>query len=147
MGDGPRTQSLEVPVLGRNSYTSDELESCRDHADALLAAWQANEVEDATLENLVFGQAVVALDAWFVHRLRTLEGKDGNAMNEVRVLADSIVANGGILRVDGPITWEPERTRLGFAVGDEVLVTADGYERLAAAYLDAIGDTFVTPEG
>jgi hypothetical protein len=49
--------------------------------------------------------------------------------------------------VDGPIRWEPERTRLGFAVGDEVLVTADGYERLAAAYLDAIGDTFVTPEG
>ena len=134
-------------MLGRNSYTSDELESCRDNADALLAAWQANEVEDTTLENLVFNQAVVALDAWFVHRLRTMEGQDGNAMNEVRVLADSIVANDGVLRVEGPIRWEPDRTRLGFAIGEEVLVTADGYERLAAAYLDAIGDTFVTPEG
>ena len=134
-------------MLGRNSYTSDELESCRDNADALLAAWQANEVEDTTLENLVFNQAVVALDAWFVHRLRTMEGQDGNAMNEVRVLADSIVANDGVLRVEGPIRWEPDRTRLGFALGEEVLVTADGYERLAAAYLDAIGDTFVTPEG
>ena len=134
-------------MLGRNSYTSDELESCRDNADALLAAWQANEVEDTTLENLVFNQAVVALDAWFVHRLRTMEGQDGNAMNEVRVLADSIVANDGVLRVEGPMRWEPDRTRLGFAIGEEVLVTADGYERLAAAYLDAIGDTFVTPEG
>jgi hypothetical protein len=134
-------------VLGRNSYTSDELESCRDNADALLAAWQANEVEDTTLENLVFNQAVVALDAWFVHRLRTMEGQDGNAMNEVRVLADSIVANDGVLRVAGAIRWEADRTRLGFAVGEEVLVTADGYERLAAAYLDAIGDTFVTPGG
>ena len=134
-------------MLGRNSYTSDELESCRDNADALLAAWQANEVEDTTLENLVFNQAVVALDAWFVHRLRTMEGQDGNAMNEVRVLADSIVANDGVLRVDGAIRWEADRTRLGFAVGEEVLVTADGYERLAAAYLDAIGDTFVTPGG
>ena len=90
---------------------------------------------------------VVALDAWFVHRLRTMEGQDGNAMNEVRVLADSIVANDGVVRVEGPIRWEPDRTRLGFAIGEEVLVTADGYERLAAAYLDAIGDTFVTPEG
>ena len=59
MGDGPRTQSLEVPVLGRNSYTSDELESCRDHADALLAAWQANEVEDATKTDVAAGAQIL----------------------------------------------------------------------------------------
>ncbi len=132
---------------GRTSYTPDELESCRDAADGLLAAWQANGVEDETLENLVFTQAVVALDAWFVHRLRDMEGVDGNAMNEVRVLADSVVANDGVLRVEGPLAWVPERTVLGLAVGDDVMVTADGYERLAAAYLDAISDTFVTPVG
>ncbi len=132
---------------GRTSYTPDELESCRDAADGLLAAWQANGVEDETLENLVFTQAVVALDAWFVHRLRDMEGVDGNAMNEVRVLADSVVANDGVLRVEGPLAWVPERTVLGLAVGDDVMVTADGYERLAAAYLDAISDTFVTPAG
>ena len=111
---------------------------CRDTADALLAAWQASEIEDSTLENLVFGQAVIALDAWFVHRLRGMEGKDANAMNEVRVLADSLIANGGVLRVEGPISWVPERTVLRLDVGDEVLVTADGYERLAAAYLSAM---------
>ena len=46
---------------GRNSYTSDEVESCRDACDALLAAWAANDIEDTTLEAIVFGQAVVVL--------------------------------------------------------------------------------------
>lgn len=133
-------------MLGRNSYSSDEVEACRDTADALLAAWQADEVEDSTLEHLVFGQAVIALDAWFVHRLRGMEGKDANALNEVRVLADSLVSNGGVLRVEGPIRWVPERTVLGLDVGDEVLVTANGYERLVAAYLAAVEATYREPD-
>jgi hypothetical protein len=135
-----------VPVLGRTSYSSDEVEACRDTVDALLAAWQADEVQDSTLENLVFGQAVIALDAWFVHRLRSMEGKDANALNEVRVLADSLISNSGVLRVEGPIRWVPERTVLGLDVGDEVLVTADGYERLAAAYLAAVEATYPEPD-
>ena len=126
----------------RNTYTPDEIEACRDNADSLLAAWAANEVEDATLESLVFSQAVVVLDAWFGHRSRELEGDDGNPMNEVRVVADSVVANDGVVRVEGPISWVPQRTVLGLAVGDEVEVTADGYERLAAAYLAAIEATY-----
>ena len=132
---------------GRTSYTPDELESCRDAADGLLAAWQANDIEDETLENLVFSQAVVALDAWFVHRARELEGEDCTPTNEVRVLADSVMANDGVLRVEGPIRWVPERTVLGLAVGDEVVLTADTYERLVAAYLGAVSDTFVTRAG
>lgn len=132
---------------GRTSYTADELGSCRDAADALLAAWQANDIEDETLENLVFSQAVVALDAWFVDRAPELEGEDTNPMNEVRVLADSVIANDGVLRVRGPVRWVPERTVLRLAVGDDIVVGADTYERLVAAYLGAMSDTFVTPAG
>ncbi len=126
----------------RLTYTSDDVEDCRAHADSLLAAWGANDVEDTTLESLVFSQAVVVLDAWFIHRSRDLEGADGNPMNEVRVVADSVVSNESIVRVEGPISWDPRRTVLGLAVGDEVEVTADGYERLAAAYLAAIEATY-----
>ena len=133
-------------MLGRTSYSSDEVEACRDTVDALLAAWQADEVQDSTLENLVFGQAVIALDAWFVHRLRSMEGQDASALNEVRVLADSLISNSGMLRVEGPIRWVPERTVLGLDVGDEVLVTANGYERLAAAYLAAVEATYPEPD-
>jgi hypothetical protein len=132
-------------VTDRTTYTSDEVESCRDNCDALIAAWGANEVDDSTLESLVFGQAVVVLHTWFGHRRRELEGGDGNPMNEVRVIADSIVDNDAVLRVEGPITWVPERTVLRLAVGDDVQITANGFERLTAAYLAAIESTY--PEG
>jgi hypothetical protein len=129
-------------VPGRNTYTSDEIESCRDNCDSLLAAWAANDVEDTTLESLVFGQAVVVLHTWFGHRAPDLEGDDANPMNEVRVIADSIVDNDAVLRVQGPITWVAERTVLRLAVGDPVEVTANGFERLAAAYIAAIEATY-----
>jgi hypothetical protein len=125
-------------VPARNAYTSDEIAACRDSCDALLAVWAANDVEDSTLESVVFVQAVVVLDAWFAHRDRDLEGDDGNPMNEVRVIADSVVGNGGTLRVQEPIHWAPERTVLRFAVGDEIEMAADDFERIAAAYLAAI---------
>jgi hypothetical protein len=131
---------------GRNTYTSDEIESCRDNCDSLLAAWATNDVDDTTLESLVFGQAVVVLHTWFGHRDRELEGGDGNPMNEVRVIADSIVDNDAVLRVEGPIAWVAERTLLRLAVGDDVAVTANGFERLAAAYLSAIESTYPDSE-
>ena len=63
-------------MLGRNSYSSDEVEACRDTATPCSPPGKADEVEDSTLENLVFGLAVIALDAWFVHGLGDMEGKD-----------------------------------------------------------------------
>ena len=134
-------------MTDRTTYTPDELEACRDAADGLLAAWQANDIEDETLENLVFGQAVVALDAWFAHRSHQIEGSDGNPMNEVRALADSMIANDGVLRVPDHVRWEAGRTVLHLAVGDEVVVTADTYERLVSAYLAAVAERFVTRAG
>ncbi len=134
-------------MTDRTTYTSDEVESCRDNCDALLAAWGANDIEDSTLESLVFGQAVVVLHTWFGHRRRELEGGDGNPMNEVRVIADSIVDNDAVLRVEGPITWVPERTVLRLDVGDDVQITANGFERLTAAYLAAIEATYPEAAG
>ena len=127
-------------MTDRSTYSSDEIESCRDNCDALLAAWGANEVEDDTLEAMVFTQAVVVLHAWFSDR-RDPQGSGAGPLHEVRVIADSVVHNGGILRVDAATTWLPGRTVLRLAVGDEVEVTANGYERLAAAYLAAIEAT------
>jgi hypothetical protein len=61
----------------------------------------------------------------------------------VRVIADSVVGNAGTLRVQDPIPWTPERTVLRFAVGDEVELTANTFERLAAAYLAAIENAYL----
>lgn len=50
---------------------------------------------------------VLALDQLFVHRARGIEGKDGNPLNEVRVLCTSIMANGGVLVKDSQIKLDP----------------------------------------
>jgi len=59
------------------------------------------------------------------------------------VVADSVVGNAGTVRVADPIRWVPERTVLRLAEGDEVQLTADRFERLAAAYLAAIENTYL----
>jgi hypothetical protein len=42
---------------------------------------------------------VLLLDHMFVHRLSGAEGKDGNPLNEVRVLVNSLLYNGGKLQI------------------------------------------------
>jgi hypothetical protein len=41
----------------------------------------------------------------FLHRLRVIEGKDGNSLNEGRVLCNSILLNGGKLQVETLPEW------------------------------------------
>ena len=84
------------------------------------------------------------LHAWFAHRDRDLEGDDGNPMNEVRVIADSVVGNAGTpagrrSRSAGspsaPCSGSPSATRSRSP--------PNGFERLAAAYLAAIENTYL----
>jgi hypothetical protein len=43
---------------------------------------------------------VLLLDYMFERRLRAIEGKDGNAVNEVSVLCNSLLLNDGKLQVE-----------------------------------------------
>ena len=52
-----------------------------------------------------FNDQVLLLDHMFVHRLTGIEGKDGNPLNEVRVLCNSILLNQGKLQVDKLPGW------------------------------------------
>jgi hypothetical protein len=88
---------------------------------------------------------VVALDHAFTHRGRGIEGKDGNPIDEVRVIAASLVENGGAMGTDKTIKLKPADSVLGFAPGDEIRVDEAGFRRLADAYFAEIERRFAEP--
>lgn len=122
---------------------------CRARVAAHLAAYRglvkgstASAAVRAKFETVYFSDQVLLLDAYFVHRTRALEGKDGNAMNEVRVLCTSMLTNSGRLLADKQIKLAPAKSVLGLKVGDEIALTEAGFVRLSSAYFEAIGRTF-----
>ena len=85
---------------------------------------------------------MLALDEYFVHRLRAVEGKDGNPLNEVRVLATSLMLHDGVVTVEKSIKWKPEASVLGLAPGDRIELDEKRFTKLAAAYFDEIEAKF-----
>ena len=128
-------------MLGVKTYSKEYIDSCRAKVrrdvDALAIAPKSSDLESAFLANLV-----VVLDAMFVHRLRTVEGKDGNPMNEVRVIVQSLFEHGGVFTPDKGIKLTPEKSVLGLREGDPVRLSTAQFEKLADAYLSEIGRKF-----
>jgi hypothetical protein len=135
-------------MLGVKTYTAAYIGGCRRKVDADIAAFQtlaqtaANTDALEALEAAFFNNLVLVLDGCFVHRLRTVEGKDGNPMNEVRVLCASILEHGGVMTADKTIKLIPSKSVLGYEFGDQIKLTQADFERLAAAFFDAIESRF-----
>jgi hypothetical protein len=124
-------------MLGRKDYEAGEIADARKAVGEQLAVYRsAGSTGD--LETTYFTTALVALDRRFVHRVRTFTGKDTNPLSEVEVLVDSLIDDGGILQAGSVVRYQPEKSVLGLAPGDPVVLRADDFERLAGAFLDAV---------
>lgn len=126
-------------MLGVKNYDTDYIDACRgrvaDTLDTLDAAREGlPEAVAERLETTVCRELVVVLDACFAHRVRALEGKDGNPLNEVRMLAASILAHDGVLASSSPIRYRPDRAVLGIDIGEPIRIDRKAFERLADAY-------------
>src|SRR3954454_270216 len=133
-------------MLGRKSYTPEELDRATTAIDRQVAAYKklvkaidtsdpkvASAVED--FEPLFFNNLTLALDRPFVHRLRAVSGKDGNPLNEVELLVESLMNNDGVLRGNNVIKLVPDQSVLMLDLGDRIRLSADEFERLAGAFL------------
>lgn len=144
-------------MLSVSSYPQEYVDATRSKIDAqvdayntlVTAAGEAAGAKDtkldpaiASFEPLFFNHMVMALDNYFLHRGRNLEGKDGNPLNEVRVLCNSITNNGARMRPDKTIKMQPERTVLKYEVGDNIKLNEDDFRRLAKAFLSEIENKF-----
>ena len=64
-------------------------------------------------------------------------------MNEVRLLAQSIMNNDGVLAADKQIRLKPESSVLGYEVGDPIRLDEDDFERLSEAFFAGIERAYV----
>jgi len=137
----------EKIMLARNSYPADYVAAARASLEARVATYRAMVAAgegagfDAAVkvfEPVFFNDLVLVLENYFVHRLRNAEGKDGNALNEVRLLSAALMGNDGRFAVDKQTRWRPEGSVLGYAPGDEIAVREDDFRRLADAFLAEI---------
>ena len=139
-------------MLGRKDYTPEEL----DHAKRAIAAQTAAYTKlaaavDGTgardqleaFEPLFFNNMVLALDRPFVHRIRPVTGKDGNPLNEVELLAESLINNGGVLDIGKVIKLKPEESVLGLEAGEKIELSAADFDRLQAAFFATLEEKFV----
>jgi hypothetical protein len=98
-----------------------------------------------TLEPEYFANLVIALDSHFVHRSRGQERKDGNAMNEVRVLVSSMQLHDGVMTPERAIRLDPARSVLGISYGDRIRIRAEGFAQLSGAFFEALEATYAQP--
>jgi hypothetical protein len=133
-------------MLGRKTFSRGEFDAARSRVDAAVRAYGAlpNDAKARDFEATFFNNAVRLLDYMFVHRLSGVEGKDGNPLNEVRVLCNSILLNGGKLQVEKLAGWPnsavsglrlpPETSVLRLVPGDDIKLTEADFVRLSTAF-------------
>ena len=143
-------------MLGRKTYTQEELDHARSVIDQQLAAYKqlVKAIDGATsdpkvrsaleaFEPLLFNNLTLVLDRYFVHRLRLVTGKDGNPLNEVELIADSLMNNDGVLRGNNVIKLVPEQSALKLEIGDPIRLSAAQFELLSKAFFTEIEAKFL----
>jgi len=143
-------------MLGRKDYTQEELDQATTAVKQQLAAYKKlvealdgagdDPKVQAALEDfepLLFNNMTLVLDRYFVHRLRMTTGKDGNPINEVELLSDSLMNNGGELRGNNVIKYVPDDSVLKLEVGERIRVDAAQFERLSKAFFADLDAKFV----
>ncbi len=120
-------------MLGRKDYAKEELDHATTAVDKQVAAYKklVQAIDGATsdskviaalkaFEPLFFNNMTLALDRYFVHRLRMVTGKDGNPLNEVELLTEPLMNNDGVLRGNNVIKFVPDASVLGLRVGGRI---------------------------
>lgn len=99
-------------MLSVSKYSQEYVDQCRSSIDSTLSAYEdlakaaaatSEPRLDAAIEAFeptYFNSMVLVLDHHFLHRGRNIEGKDGNPLNETRMLCNSLMVPLGVPTLD-----------------------------------------------
>ena len=126
-------------MLSAKTYPTDYVDACQARIERQLNTLgsETAELRDEFLTNLV-----LALELHFVHRMRGNEGKNGNPLNEVRMLAASICTSDGILTADKTIKYNPDTSITGLAIGAPITLDPDQVRKLADAFFTELRNRY-----
>ena len=138
-------------MLCVNTYSKQYIAQTRSRVEAELTIHQRlrtavngkAQADLDTLEPLWLNSLIVVLDRAFVHRTRAIEKKDGNPLNEVRMLCNSILENGGRLAADKTIKYDPAKSVLKLPIGHEIKLTASAFQKLMDAFFSDLEAKFL----
>jgi len=124
-------------MLLRTGYDRHYVAACRESVGAAV-----EELRRVGAGSAAWNQLVPALDRWFSLRNPKVEGRDGNPINEVRVIAESVTEHGSVMTVPRGIKLASEASVLGFEPGEEISLDGDAFERLFDAFLAEVEAKF-----
>src|SRR5690348_8364091 len=127
-------------MLGRKDFTKDEIAKGRAAVERQLEAFDAlPEPARAALQQAgQFNDLALALDRRYVHRLRSVTGKDGTPLNELEIIVESLLNNGGELKAINVIKYVPQDAVVGMKPGDRIRLSRDDFARLSAGVFDEL---------
>jgi hypothetical protein len=128
-------------MLGRANYPVAYIKAVNTRVDRVLKAFdQAKPAEPFASEALL--DVIVGLEMAFVHRLRGQEGKDGNPLNEVRMITGSVLEFGGVMTLDKTIKWKPEASVTGLKNGDKIALDRKQVGKLVDAFFEELAKKY-----
>jgi hypothetical protein len=128
-------------MLGMRTYTKKYIAACRSKVEQDISTYKASHAKG--LESTFFNNMVIVLDHLFVHRLRTVEGKDGNPLNEVRLLSDSLMNNNHKMSMDKTIKYDPAQSVLKYEEGKEIKIGEADFVLLSKAFFTELESKFL----
>ncbi len=129
-------------MLFIGNYPREYVEACRARVRADVDAYAKSEAA-AELEPVFFRNALLALEMSFAHRGRGIEGKDGNPLNEVRVLCNSVMLHDGVMTAEKSIKLDPASSVCGISYGERIALDAESFTHVADAFFTELEARFV----
>jgi hypothetical protein len=129
-------------MLSVKQFTKEYISSCKKKIKADTEAFKKLASPTDAFENTYFNNMVLILETMFIHRMRGQEGKDGNPLNEVRMIANSILNNSNKLLDDNTIKDNTEKSILKIRLNQEINLSSIDFIKLSGAYFNEIEKKF-----